>query len=485
MKNLRLAALIALILASLPLLAAQSPQTIVLEGVREGKDAAYNMRSFFYLPFDVPPGVTKLTLEHQTVTEPSGNVGLGIYLFDTRGIGFPSSGFRGEQEGRPDPIVITGDRATTSRRFYPGPIQPGRWHVAQHFRWKGKAVERVHYKYTIAFSFDGPKADAMPQVPYDPIIKAEPGWYTVDLHSHTTQSDGAGTLDEVAAFHASAGFDALNNTDHNIMTAQFYFPEAGKQYPNMLFLAGEEVSTLTGHANVIGAKPGGWYDPRMLPGDGRLPKLIEKVHRDGALFSINHPFAKAPMGWAFPPEEWATADAMEVFQGGWFGADDRQAADLWDSLLKAGRHITGVTGTDTHSKATASLKVLTWVWAANLSREAIVDGIRKGHVFLSYQRRGPLPYISVPGTSALPGDTVRIGKEESIPVEVRVVGGSGMTLRLVWQDGETKIPLDRIFARVSYDVPVKASLSRSYVRAEVQRADGTVFALTNPIWFER
>jgi hypothetical protein len=276
----------------------------------------------------------------------------------------------------------------------------------------------------------------------------------------------------------------MNNTDHNVTTAQFDFPEIGPKYPSMLLIAGEEVSTLSGHANVIGARPGDWYDPRMLPGDGRLPKLIEKVHKDGALFSINHPFAKAPMGWSFAKEEWASADSMEVFQGGWFGADDRQATDLWDGLIKSGRHITGVGGTDTHAKA-SNLKVLTWVWAENLSREAIADGIRKGRVFISYQKRSPLPYISVPGTSALPGDTVRIGKREKVPVHIRVVGARGMTLRLVWQDGETKTSLDRTFARIEYDVPVKTSLSRSYVRLEVQRADGTVFALTNPIWFER
>jgi len=483
LRNLRFVAIIALILISAPLFA-QPPQSVVIEGRREPQDCAYNMGSFYYLPFDVPPGVTKLTIERDMSIEPPGGLGLCTYLFDARGIGFPYSGFRGCQEWQTDPIVITADKATTTRQFYHGPIQPGRWHIAQHFRWKSKDLERIRYKYTITFSFDGPRLDSMPEVPYDPIIRNEPGWYTVDLHTHTIHSDGQGTLDEVAAFHASAGYDAMVNTDHNVMTAQFDFPEVAARYPNMLFLAGEEISTLSGHANVIGAKPGGWYDPRMIPGDGRLPKLIEKVHREGALFSVNHPFAKAPMGWAFPPEEWTNADSMEIFQGGWFGADDRQAADLWDSLLKSGKRITGVGGTDTHAK-TANLKVLTWVWAENLSREAIVDGIRKGHVFISYQKSGPLPYISVPGTSALPGDTVRIGNQESVPVQVRVVGGKDMTLRLVWQDGETKIPIDRTFARIEYSVPVKASLSRSYVRLEVQRADGVVFALTNPIYFER
>ncbi len=469
-------------LISLPL-CARPTQPLVIEGVREAKDCAYNWTSFHYVPFEVPDGVTRLTIERQMTTEPSGNVGLATYVFDPRGAGFVYNGFRGAREFGSDPIVITADKATTTLRFYPGRIQPGRWQIALHFRWKGKDVQRVRYKYTITFSFDGPKADAMPRISYDPVINAQPGWYAVDFHSHTIHSDGAGTLDEVAAFHAAAGYDAFNNTDHNTMTAQLDFPEVGAKHPSMLLLAGEEVSTFNGHANVIGAEPADWYDPRMVPGDGRLPMLLEKVHKDGALFSINHPFA-GKLGWAFPPEEWEQVDAIEILNGGWFGADDRQAADLWDSLLKSGRHITGVGGSDTHAK-TADLKVLTWVWAENLSREAIVDGVRNGRAFISYQKRGPLPYISVPGTSALPGDAVRIGKRESVPVQIRVVGGKGMTLRLIWQDGETKMPLERVFSRIEYDVPVGPKLKRSYVRLEVQRADGVVFALTNPIWFER
>ena len=483
MKSHRLALIATLILVSMPLFATQTPQTVVIEGVREAKDCAYNFTSFYYLPFDVPAGVMKLTIERQMATEPGGNVGLGTFLFDSRGIAFPYNGFRGVREFGSDPIVISGDKATTTRQFYPGPIPSGRWNIAQHFRWKGKDVQRVTYKYTITFSFDSPKTDTMPNILYDPAINAKPGWYAVDLHDHTIHSDGQGTLDEVAAFHASSGYDAMNNTDHNITTAQLDFPEVGAKYPSMLFLAGEEVSTFNGHANVIGAKPGDWYDPRMIPDDGRLPKLLEKVHREGALFSINHP-SSGRFSWTFPAKEWENVDAIEVWNGGWFGGDDRQAADLWDSLLKAGRHITGVGGTDVHAKA-GNLTDFCWVWADNLSRQAIVDGIRKGRVFISYQKTGPLPYLSVPGTSALPGDTVRIGKQDSVPVQIRVVGGKDMSLRLVWQDGETKIPIDRTFARIEYSVPVSPALMKSYVRVEVQRADGVVFALTNPIYIER
>lgn len=486
MRHVRLAVLFVVFVLALPLplLATQPPQTVVIEGVRAATDAAYNMGSFYYVPFEVPQGVTTLTIDRQLSIEPSGSVSLGTYIFDPRGTDFINNGFRGHTDAKTGPIVITANRETTTRRFYHGPIQPGRWYIGQHFKSRSKEVERVVYRYTITFSFDGPTADAMPQVTYDPVVNTEPGWYAVDLHSHTVHSDGRGTLDEVAGVHATQRYDAMNNTDHNITTAQFEFAEVGAKYPNMLLLAGEEISTTTGHANVIGGRPGNWYDPRMVPGDGRLPRLIRKIHSEDALFSLNHPFARSPLNWNFPAEEWAEADAMEVFQGGGYGGDDRQSTDLWDSLLKAGRHITGVGGTDTHGN-TPTLKGFTWVWAENLSRQAIVDGIRKGRVFISYQRTGPLTYISVPSTPALPGDTVRIGDEKAVPVRVRVVGGKGMNLRLVWQDGETTIPVDKTFFRTEYPIPVGDRLLRSYVRAEVQRSDGVVFGLTNPIYIVR
>ncbi len=528
----RFAAVAAFTLVCTSAFAAKPEQPIVIEGVRVGTEAKYDWSSFYYLPFDVPEGVTGITIQREMKTEPSGNAGLESWIFDPRagihfgfrnadfGLGdtssgvqgpgsghsslityhsaFPNEGFRGFASFGNDPILITGESATTTRRFYCGPIPAGRWYIAQHFRWKSKVTERVRYKYTITFSERTPNAErsTLNAQPSGPSTEHQaPGtlnaerrtmhegrWYAADFHSHTNHSDGNDSLDGSVALHASQGYDIVTNTDHNITTAQYDLPQVQQKYPNTLILAGEEVSTFNGHANVIGGIPCAWYDPRAIPGDGRLLRLIEKVHHDGGLFSPNHPFAGSGIAWAFPQKDWETADAMEIWNGGWHGSDDRQTVALWDSLLKSGRHITGIGGTDTHAKE-GTLTEFTWVWADSLTREAVVDAVRKGHVFISYKKTGPLPYISVPGTSALPGDTVLIGSAESVPVNMRVVGGQGMFLRIVWQDGETKLPLDRVFSRVSFSVPVKTA--RSYVRLEVQRADGTAFALTNPIWLQR
>lgn len=485
MKYRRITVIALLLLACSPLFAQVAPNCITIEGVRTATEAAYRMDSIYYLPFDVPAGVTRITIEREVVVEPEGRAGLTTAIFDPRGTGFLNNGFRGWQEFRTDPIVITGDRATTTRKFLPGPIPPGRWHIAQHFTWKSKVADHVRYKYTIIFSFDGPKPpDAFPEPGYNPgVIKDKPGWYKADFHAHTTYSDGKGTVEEMVASHVAAGFDVVTATDHNVPWAHFDFPAVAEKYPSCLLLAGEEISTVTGHMNSIGTEPGVWFDPRMVPADGRLPKLMERVRESGGILSANHPSNTGALGWGFPTQECERLDAMEVCNG-WFNAGDRLSTDMWDGLLKSGRHITAISGSDCHS-VPKSYGSYSWVWAENLSREAVMEGLRKGHVFISSGSRGPLVYLCVPGTSALLGDTVHIGSAQSVQVQARIVGARGMTLRVIWHGGETRIPLDSTFARISCTVPVDSLLNKSYVRLEVQTANGTVTALTNPIYIER
>ena len=485
MKYRRLTALIIFLLACSSLLAQPAANPLVIEGVRTGQEAAYRMDSIYYLPFDVPAGVTKINIEREVVVEPQGRAGLSTAIFDPRGTGFQSNGFRGWQEFRTDPIVITGDRATTTRKFLWGPIQPGRWHIAQHYTWKSAVADHVRYKYIITFSFDGPKPpDAFPTPGYNPgVIKDKPGWYKADFHTHTTYSDGKGTLEEMIASHVNAGFDIVAATDHNSPWAHYDFPQVAAKYPNTLLLAGEEISTVTGHMNSIGAEPGVWFDPRMVPGDGRLPVLIEAVRASGGVLSANHPASNGALGWGFKPEECGTLMAMEVCNG-WFNDADRKATDMWDGLLKSGMRVTAVCGSDCHS-VFKNYGSYNWVWAENLSREAVTDSVRRGRVFISGGKTGPQAYISVQDSVALPGDTIHIGDSESVPLRARIIGAKGMALRIIWLDGETKIPLDSTFARVSYSVPVTASLDKSYVRLEVLNATGNLAALTNPIYIER
>jgi len=470
---------------SLSAQSAKPPQVIVIEGRRDAGEAAVSTKSIVYLRFDVPEGVTGIQVkkEIKVNAEPGERLSRDHALFDPRGYEFPGKGFRGSKAGGWPDFMITGDPATTSRWLAPGPIYPGTWHLMQWLRMCPKSG--LSYKYTITLSFDGPAPPTdMPAVPpYDPgIINPKRDWYPGNLHAHTYHSDGSKSLAEVVERAEAQGFSFLALTDHNSVLTHHEFAEVGRAHPKFLLLCGEEFTSPYGHANIIGMRAGEWFDFRVDSGDGRLPRIIDMAHESGAVFSVNHPYSTClTCLWRFLGSEWTKADAVEVWSGP-FGDHDRRAVDLWESMLRFGKHINAFGGSDYHTGDGAWTPAV-WVYAENLSQPAVMDALRKGRIFLSDGLNGPKVFLSVRGRSALPGDTIEPDEDGTVPVEVRVIGGKGMTLRLIWLGSEINLPVETDYAVLSHAVPVNTT--HSYVRAELLRPDGGMAALTNPIYVGR
>lgn len=477
---------------------------IVIEGRRSAAEAAVSAASIRYLPFDVPSGVTALRVQkefdHGPDPKQSGMIDLG--LFDPRGYGMPEAvqgqgalGFRGWQGGTLDDLVLTGDFINSSPQCLAGPIPAGRWHLGQWYI-KGTSFG-VGYKYTILFSFDGPQPQShMPLVPtYEPgVLDSQEGWYPGNPHVHTIHSDGGHTLAEVVAANQAAGFRFVVCTDHNTPRGHYEFAEVAQDYPTHLLIAGNELTSPCGHAGIIGQRPGYWFDFRIDGGDGQLPQLIREAHRQNALFVINHPFQGCTTClWRYPFAEHEEADAVEVWNGIW-GEDDRRALEWWDEMLKAGRRIHAMGGSDFHHSHDPLLPVV-WVYARNLSQPAVMEALRQGRIFLSETTRGPGLYLST-ADGAVPSDSVHLPATKSVSVQVHVVGGHGMTLRLVWREGDVFHSVEENDLRMQYTLPGTnsatvggAPLSSgkgpwSYVRAELMHPGGKMAALTNPIYLQ-
>jgi hypothetical protein len=463
------------------------PKVIVVEGRREPGEASVSTKAMRYLPFEVPEGVTRITI-HKDLTHGldatlKNTVDLG--LFDSRGYGPGGPGFRGWQGGASNDLVITGDYATSSPHGIPGPIQPGRWHIAQYFLKSTPAG--LGYKYTITLAFDGPKPpNRFPEIPkYEPgIVRSGQDWYAGNLHAHSVHSDGRRTFTELVARNEAMGFDFLVSTEHNSPTAHYRFVDTAKAHPRHLLIHGNEFTSPSGHANILGQKPDRFFDFRLDAGDGRLRDIIREAHKQGALFVVNHPFALCTScTWKYPREEWlsedAAVDAIEVWNGAWT-FEDRAAVDLWDKLLKEGRRIHAFGGTDYH-RAEEPMTPAAFVRADSLSTKAILDGLRQGRVTLSEMPKGPKVFLTSADGRAVVGDTLWVKSGEAVEIQVRVVGGKGMSLRLVRADGETVLPITE--DEVTLRHKVRLGGERSYVRAELQRGEGgAVVALTNPLY---
>lgn len=453
-------------------------QTITITGKREASEASWNYKDMRYIPVEVPAGVTKITIRmaFDWGTDASKPRSVETGVFDARGHEFGAPGFRGWQWSRVDDIVVTGDRATTTPLYIPGPLYAGTWHIAQRLTRCPNAG--LSYTYNVTFCFDGPTPpQSFAEAGCDQgILDYCSGWYPGDMHLHTIRSDGKKTLVESIEQHTSAGYRFMVSTDHNTPGAHYDFADAVRRYPKMLLICGEEWTTTSGHANGVGIRPGSLLDFRVDIGDGNLPAVIDTAHQMDALFVVNHPFS---IKWKYPDAEWEKADAIEVWNGP-LGPDDTQAIALWASKIDAGRRFGAIGGTDTHGGA--SRQPATFVFAKNLSQDAIMDGLRNQHVFLSESPKGPMLIIS--SGSALPGDTVKTDADVAVPVQIQVFGGKGKTLRLIWSSSEEKVEVSSEYYRIDRKLRMDTTQKHWYVRAELLKPDGTMSALTNAIYVE-
>lgn len=453
------------------------PAPVVIEGYRPAAEGFVGAKAMKYLPFEVPEGVTRITIHKELDhgADPKAGKIVDHGLFDSRGLG--AKGFRGWMGGHPADIVVTGDAATTSSWFMPGALPAGRWNVAQYYL--QSTPSGVKYRYTITFGFDDPKPPkAMPAIPaYRPgALRREAGWYAGNLHTHTVHSDGGGTLEELARKNREIGMDFIVSTEHNTARAHWEFASVAAKVPDLLLLPGVEFTSPAGHANIYGSRPGHWFDFRFDPGEGRLPQTIKEVHDQRAVIVANHPFAMCTTcTWRYPEREWRGMDGVEVWNGKW-DLTDEQAVTWWDGLLRRGLRLNAYGGSDYHRGADA-LVPATRVWASRLEQGAVMDGLRQGRTVLVADPKGAS--LELTAGRAKPGETA----SGTLDIQVRMRNAEGLRLVLLTDAGV----LEEIES-VGSGEQVRAFKTdlkgRRFLRAELRRGGrkGEMIALTNAIF---
>ena len=281
------------------------------------------VQRYVYVPFEVPPGTTRIEFAYAYDRADGANV-IDLGLLEPGTLQLGTTAFRGWTGGERAGGFVAVDDATPG--YWPGPIPPGEWRVQLGLYKIGAAG--VDVDVTIQTS-SGPagKTPALPSRPQEP-LKREARWYAGGLHAHTLHSDGKLTAQELAAAARQAGLDFLAITDHNNTAHQ----RERIDVPGLLVITGEEVTTSGGHANVWGlAGERAFVDFRVLPGDRAVQGLVDQARAQGALVSINHPYADCfACSWTHDvPQD---LDAIEISNPG--AANLALAIGLWDSLLR-------------------------------------------------------------------------------------------------------------------------------------------------------
>ncbi|QEU82535.1 phosphoesterase [Streptomyces subrutilus] len=437
-----------------------------------------------YVPLDVPPAVRELRVSYtyDKPPVPPGTPGnaLDIGLFDQRGTALGGSGFRGWSGGARGGFFVRADAATPG--YLPGPTGPGRWFLA--LGPYTVAPQGLAYEVTATFVYGDPAPAAAPAYPPQRARGRGRAWYRGDCHLHSVHSDGRREPAELAALARAAGLDFINSSDHNTHAAHGVWGPVAAAHPELLVLTGEEVTTRTGHVLAVGTDPGTFVDWRYRARDRRFDRFARRIRGAGGLVVPAHPHANCiGCAWKFG---FAEADAVEVWNGPWT-PDDEVALASWDAALRGGgeRWLPLVAGSDYHRDPDRVGFPQTVVLADELSREAVLAGLRAGRSYGAESSAVSVTFDAVTARGAHAGIGGRLHTPEDTEVLVRLscTGADGCELRLVTDQGPA------LTAAADRPLQWRTTAARtSYVRAEVRHPDaapplpGQPAALTNPIW---
>jgi hypothetical protein len=442
---------------------------------------------------EVPDGTAELRLRFHydppdLGSEHLGN-GLNLSLFGP-------AGFRGSAPPASLGQDIAIGETDAPLGFLAGPIAAGRWllvigagEILNDGVESGELTWHLEASARIDGARDVPRIDpelAAPAAREGRSPTGGPRWYRGDLHSHTVHSDGEITVSDRVRGAVERGQDFLAITDHNTVS---HFREIDTWPAVITPIRGSEVTTFHGHMNCFGLREViDWRDAARGNGAARI---VELAHDQGALISINHPSAFGDpwcggCHWDFALVDYATIDAIEVWNGRWRmpESDNNGALAFWTDLLDAGFRPTAVSGTDSHSAEEDEYIALPMnhVYADDRSEGAILDGIRRGRVVLS---SGPILTFRARGSSGadivMPGEQLPVDETFDLTVDVEglaepatlwlVTSGSIVALG-TFESGDVHVVSERLVATKWWRLELRQGSA----------ANGDVLVVTNPVF---
>lgn len=446
--------------------------------------------SYVEAPFTIPEGIVSITVTF-SYTGRDQRTALDLGLFDP-------DRFRGWSGGNKDHFTISETNATPS--YLPGPVPPGQWKLiigVPNIRENATS----HYEADIFFIHQAHETTSFADAP----LRERPAWYRGDLHMHTAHSDGSCASQSgrkvpcpvfLSAEAASArGLDFIAVTDHNTTSHYDDLRELQPYFDKLLFIPGREITTFWGHANLFG--PTDFVDFRVGTTVPSMQTLFEQAGKMHAILSINHPNAptgEACMGCGWTPKETIDPRLITTIEAVNGGAEEGKysGVSFWEKYLNQGYRVTAIGGSDNHNallpaSATSAIgSPTTVIYAADLSIKSILDGIRKGHVYIDLSAsRDRLLDATADDDShkAMMGDILVAPADSTIKIFAHVIDCAGNQLRFLL-DGQPVPSLKANIAQPdqSFTLTLPADGRKHWLRPDVITTDGKLLLLGNPIY---
>jgi len=298
-------------------------------------------------------------------------------------------------------------------------------------------------------------------------------WYKGNTHTHTLNSDGDSTPDDVVRWYREHGYQFLVLTDHNFLTSVDGLNAVHGADDRFLVVKGEEVSDTFGRKpiHVNGLDVSGKVDPQSGSSVvDVVQRNVDAIRSANGIPHINHP----NFGWAISADELKQVERTKLFEiynghhlvnnvggGGVPGMEE-----VWDRLLSSGKLIYGIADDDAHVfKQPGNPDVpgpgRGWVFvrAERLAPRPIVEALERGDFYASTG-------VELTDYQATPKSiTITIKQRPDSKYRIQFIGRNGQLL-----SEAAASPAEYAFRG-----------DELYVRAKVLESNGRM-AWTQPAW---
>jgi hypothetical protein len=275
---------------------------------------------------------------------------------------------------------------------------------------------------------------------FTPVAAAQDGrlrWYKGNTHTHTLNSDGDSTPDEVTRWYREHRYHFLVLSDHNFLTSVAGLNAIHGADGKFLLIPGEEVTDRFEkkplHVNGLNVRtlvePQGGSSVADV-----LQRNVDAIRRAEGVPHINHP----NFVWATAPADLEAVHdyrLFEIFNGhpevnNLGGVDAPGLEEMWDRLLGAGKLVYGIAVDDAHhfkrpGEADASGPGRGWVMvrARALTVDAILGAMEAGQFYASTGVE--LEDVAITGTDM----QVRVKAFGDAKFRIQFVGEGGRVLQ--------------------------------------------------------
>jgi len=275
--------------------------------------------------------------------------------------------------------------------------------------------------------------------------KNYPYWFKGNLHSHTENSDGWNTAEEMMAAYRSSGYSFNSLSDHRVLTDSEQFTDL----PYFLGINGEEVGYWPTHMLAVGIE-------NWISSYGDMVDWVNEAVSQGGIAIPAHPALSGLSLDTLRAAVDAGARGIEIHGDAPWGP---AAREMWDNLLSENRLVYGFMSDDAHSTGSVGRYGWNVVNAESLNKENILKNLEEGN-FYCVQSSPPGPQI----------DNIIVENENVI-----VISSSGEYVLFIGNNGTLLENKELVDGKASY-IPTPLL---SYVRMEVYGGGGVSY--TQPL----